>query len=321
MRSLTVALLLSGILAGSALADVVVLTDGSKREGKIVKQDKDEVVLEIAQGRLKAQIILKRSEIKSIEKGETANQKLVKEVAGRRKKLKAGDKAGWLEFAQWLEKQNGFSKDARTAYEKVVALDKDNEIARRKLGYRKVAGQWLTQDEIMLAKGYVKHSGKWVTPEQKTKLAAADEKKLENVKIALAEEVKKNKLDKKVDADVAARQKWLKDMRALAAEKAARYQQGGIIAAPASGGVVLGRYGYGYYRVRTASGEYIPYVPANQPAVYYTGTGFSTYPYATTVSRRRYVSSGINWGVRYTDKHLDVRAGSRGTRIIYTIKK
>ncbi len=321
MRPLTVALVLSGFLAGSALADVVVLTDGSRREGKIVSQDKDEVVLEIAQGRLKAQIVLKRSEIKSIEKGSTANEKLVEEVARRRKKLGAGDKAGWLSFAQWLETQNGFSKDARSAYEKVLELDEDNELARRKLGYRKVAGQWLTEDEIMLSKGYVKHSGKWVTPEEKTRLAAVDSKKMANVKIALAEEARRNQLEEKVDADVAAREKWLKEMRALAAEKAARYQQGGVVAAPASSGVVLGRYGYGYYGVRTASGEYIPYVPAGQPAIYYTGTGFSAYPYATTVRRRRYVSTGIDWGVRYTDKHWDVRAGSGGTRIIYTKKK
>jgi hypothetical protein len=298
---------------------VVTLKDGSKREGKIVKQDDKQVVLEIAQGRLKAQIILERSEIESIEKGETANEKLLKEVARRRKKLRARDAIGWLEFAQWLDKQNGFSKEAREAYDRVISLDKDNEVARRRLGYRKVAGQWLTEEEIMVAKGYVKHGGRWVSPEDKAKAVAEEKKKLKNVKIALAEEVRKD-LEKKAETDAAARQKWLKEMKALADQKAARYRQGAVVATQA-GGVVLGPNGYGYYGVRTSTGEYIPYVPANQPVIYYTGTGLTTYPYVTTRRRRRYVSSGINWGVRYSDKHWDVRAGSRGTTIIYTKKK
>ena len=320
MRPLIAALFASAVLAGSALADVVVLKDGSKREGKIVKQGEDEVVLEIAQGRLKAQIILKRSEIKSIEKGETANEKLVREVERRRKKLKADDKAAWLKFAAWLEKQNGFSSEARTAYEKVVELDTDNEVARRKLGYSKVGGQWLTRDEIMLAKGYVKHGGKWVTPEEKTRLAAADSKKLENVRIALAEEIRKEQLEERVDSDARARQKWLKDMQALAAEKAARYRQGGVVTAPATG-VVLGPYGYGYYGLRTASGEYLPYVPAGRQVIYYTGTGLGCYPRAYFRRGRRYIGTGLNLGLRYTDKHWDIRAGSSGLNVTYTKKK
>jgi hypothetical protein len=312
--------MLTAALSGSALADVVVLKDGSKREGKIVKEDDKQVVLEIAQGRLKAQIILERAEIQSIEKGETSNERLVKEVERRRKKLRANDKAGWLEYARWLDRQNGFSKEAKAAYEKVITIDKDNEVARRRLGYRKVAGQWMTEEEIMIAKGYVKHAGKWMTPEDKAKVEAAEKKKLENVRIALAEEIARER-EKKADADATARQKWLKDMQALAAERAARQRQGAVVQTQ-SGGVVLGPHGYGYYGVRTPAGTYIPYVPYTGPVQYYrTGTYYGTYPYVTSSRRRRRVSTGYHWGVRYHDKHWDIGLGSGGTRVIYTKKK
>ncbi len=312
MRAAVIALALAGLAASAALADVVTLKDGSKREGKVVKQDAEEVVLEVSQGRLKAQITFKRSEVVKIEKGRTANERLLAELAARRRKLRSRDAAGWLAFARWLERQNGFSKDARAAYEKVISIDKNNAVARRKLGYEKVAGQWLTREEIMIAKGYVRHAGRWVTPEERAK----EGKKIENVKIALAEEVRKQQ-EQKVDADAKARAKWLREMQALADQKAARYQAGSVVG---SGGVVLGRYGYGYYGVRTATGEYIPYVQASPGVVYYTtGAYLGAYPY--TVQRRTYVTTPITWGVRWGDKHWDVNLSSGGSASIRFVKK
>lgn len=317
MRALILSATLAGLLAAPALADVVKLKDGSEREGKVVKQDAEKVVLEVSQGRLKAQITFKRSEVVSIEKGKTANERLLAEVAARRSKLRPRDARGWLAFAQWLDRQNGFSKDTRAAYEKVIALDKHNAIARRKLGYQKIAGQWLTTEEIMIAKGYVKDGARWVTPEEQAK----EGQKLENVKIALAEEVKKQQADK-VNADAAARAKWLKDMQALADLKAARYRDGIATATVGSGGVVLGRYGYGYYGVRTSTGEYLPYVRSNPGAVYYTtGTYLGAQPYVYGRRGHRYIYTPINWGVRWGDKHWDVRLSSGGNATIRYVKR
>jgi hypothetical protein len=301
--------------AAPALADVVTLKDGSKREGKVVSEDNDEVVLEVAQGRLKAQLILKRSEVTGIEKGPTANEKLVAEVAARRAKLGAKDAEAWLEFARWLDGLSGFSADARAAYEKVVAIDPDNAAARTKLGYQKVGGQWMTEDEVMAAKGLVRYAGKWVTPEEKANAMMEDAKRAANIRIALAEEIAKERADK-IDADAKAREQWLKDMQALAAEKAARYQAGGVYAEAESGGVVVGTYGQGYYGVRTSTGEYIPFVPYTAPYYYYTGTAFGCGPVVVTTSPRRvrYVTVPSSF-VRYTDKHWSVQIGGGGTTV------
>lgn len=318
MRAAVIALALAGLAASAALADVVTLKDGSKREGKVVKQDAEKVVLEVSQGRLKAQITFKRSEVVKIEKGKTANERLLAELAARRRKLRSRDAKGWLAFAQWLGRQNGFSKDARAAYEKVISIDKNNAVARRKLGYEKVAGQWLTREEILIAKGYVRHAGRWVTPEEK----AGEEKKLQNVKIALADEVKKQQ-EEKVDADAKARAKWLREMQALADQKAARYQAGGVVATAGSGGVVLGRYGYGYYGVRTSTGEYIPYVQASPGVVYYTtGTYLGAHPHVYTRRHRRYSYTPITWGLHWHDSHWNVNLSSGGgSTVTFTNKK
>ncbi len=317
MRALMLSITLAGLVAGSALADVVKLKDGSEREGKVVKEDAEKVVLEVSQGRLKAQITFKRSEVVSIKKGKTANERLLAEVAARRARLRPRDAAGWLAFAQWLDRQHGFSKDARAAYEKVITIDENNAVARRKLGYQKVAGQWLTTEEIMVAKGYVRHGARWVAPEEKTK----EEKKLENVKIALAEEVKKQQA-KKLDADAAARAKWLKEMQALADLKAARYRAAAATATVGSGGVVLGPYGYGYYGVRTSTGEYLPYVRATPGVVYYrTGTSLGIHPHVYTRRGRRYVHTPLTWGVRWGDRNWNVRLSSGGRATIRYVKR
>jgi len=147
MRASLMALILAALAAlaaDPARADVLTLNDGSQREGKVVKESEAEVVLEVSQGRLKAEVTFKRSEVKSIEKGPTAADKILAEVEKRKAALKDDDAAGWVEYAKWLDRQSGFSQDARAAWEKVLKIDADNEAARTKLGYQKVGGQWLT---------------------------------------------------------------------------------------------------------------------------------------------------------------------------------
>ena len=76
MRNLMLGTVLAGLLAGPAMADVVTLTDGSKREGKVVREDAREVVLQVVQGRLSAEITFKREEVRSIEKGDRKSTRL-----------------------------------------------------------------------------------------------------------------------------------------------------------------------------------------------------------------------------------------------------
>ena len=104
MRSAGAMILAAALFAGAARADVVVLEDGSEREGRVVRQDEKEVVLEVAAGKIKMELVLKRSEVRSIRKGRTANEKLLAEMKKRRSRLNNRNAAGWLAYARWLDR-------------------------------------------------------------------------------------------------------------------------------------------------------------------------------------------------------------------------
>lgn len=319
MRTFIFALAFAGLLASAALADVVTLKDGTRREGRIVREDADGIVLEITQGRLKAQITLDRSEIESIEKGETENEKLVKEVDRRRALLRAGDADGWLEFARWLEQQPGFGGDSRDAFEKVLAIDPDNGAARRKLGHHRVAGQWLTPEEVTLAL----ETAAPAEPGKDAPDAPAVEGGIKDLKIALTSEIRKQRQQEWADADARAQAEWLKKMAALSADRAAVYNVPHPTIYAGSGGVVLGPHGYGYYGVRTSTGEVLQYLPATPvyPSYSYYGTGYygGFYPYGVTTTGTTIHSATPSWGFSWTDGNWGVNAGTgQGLHLTFT---
>ena len=80
MKTAFLAVGLAALLAAPALADVVTLTDGSKREGKVIREDDKFVTLEIVQGRMRGEMVFNREKVKSIERGPTAAEKLQAEV-------------------------------------------------------------------------------------------------------------------------------------------------------------------------------------------------------------------------------------------------
>jgi hypothetical protein len=94
--------------------------------------------------------------------GETANiqdpavtKALREEFERRLAALKKDDSKGLLELAQWAEKSN-LAMEAKKAYRAVIEADPDNEVARTKLGFVKVNGDWVTKEkaaELEKAKG------------------------------------------------------------------------------------------------------------------------------------------------------------------------
>lgn len=316
MRKLVLGTILAGLLAAPALADVVTLTDGSKREGKVVRESDREVVLQVTQGRLSAEITFKREEVRSIERGPTAAEGALAEVERRKGALKDKDTAGWIDYAQWLDRQAGFSRDAREAWERVVGLEPENATARARLGYRKVDGKWLTEEQAMAAQGLVLQNGRWVRPEEKraaeeTAAAKAADGRVEDIKIALAEEIRKQRAEEQAGAESKRLAEWQTAMLNRAAWAAA--QQPPAVTSVRSGGAVVGPYGYGFYGVTTADGQFLPFVPANGQGVVYYSDGVwlgGSSPViiqsnsSTTTSRASY-----GWGVQYTDKHWRIRFG------------
>ena len=106
--SATVMLIL--LVAASARADIIHLKNGGEREGRIVKQDDDVVVLEISSGSATATIRIRRGDIERIEKKLTPQQAATAEYRKRLGKLDRSDTDAVIELAKWCAEKKMFDK-------------------------------------------------------------------------------------------------------------------------------------------------------------------------------------------------------------------
>jgi hypothetical protein len=144
-------LFLSLALSSAALADEVVLKNGSAFSG-IVREEGERVVIEMDYGSM----TFKKVDVRSISRnGEDVLSQY------QQKARTATDVKSMMELAAWA-KDKGLSGRATELYRKVLLLDADQAEARKALGYEKVNGLWLTGDDLMTARGYVKIGGRWM---------------------------------------------------------------------------------------------------------------------------------------------------------------
>jgi hypothetical protein len=143
-------LFLSLALATAALADEVVLRNGSAISG-IVREEGDRVIVEMDYGTM----TFKKVDVRSISRGEDV-------ISQFQAKAKAAtDVKGMMELAAWA-RDRGLTGRAHDLYRKVIVLDPDQAEARKALGYEKVNDLWLTGDDLMTARGFVKLGGRWM---------------------------------------------------------------------------------------------------------------------------------------------------------------
>ena len=135
--------------------------------------------------------------------------------------------------------------------------------------------------------------------------------KLEDIRIALADEIRKQRAKEEAEAQARRLAEWRAEMTERAARAAAATSPAASIQ---SGGPVFGPYGYGYYGVTTSDGQYMPFVPySGQGVVYYDGVWLGgcgpviLQQQGTTTTTR----SSYGFGFEYTDKHWKIRFGGR----------
>lgn len=142
--------------AGPAAADVVVLDNGNRIEGK-VEVEGETVTVELPGGRIE----IDRARIVEIVRSQTPEERFDGFFAS----LDPKDAEGLFALAEWARERD-LADRSRRAYEGVLAAASDHEGARRALGYFRHEGRWLTEDEYMAAKGFVRREGKWVSPDE-----------------------------------------------------------------------------------------------------------------------------------------------------------
>jgi len=168
------------VAARPAAADEVTLRTGERIEGRVT-QTGDRVTVEVDWGTL----TLRSGDITRIVLKPCALQEFLE----RRGKLDARDVAGRLELAAWARTRELYARE-RDVLREIVAIDPDHPAARAALGYSRVDGRWMTDDEVQQSKGLVRAGSRWVTPAEAAGIArrereeAAEAARLAEIAIA-----------------------------------------------------------------------------------------------------------------------------------------
>jgi hypothetical protein len=125
---------IAALMLAAAKADVVTTTEGRTIEGKVIKSDDAEVVIQVKGGA----ITLKRSEVASIEKKPLPEEEYVERAAG----IPPDNAVAHVELAKWC-REKGLDEQYKTELERAVGIDPDNADARKMRGEIKVEGKWV----------------------------------------------------------------------------------------------------------------------------------------------------------------------------------
>lgn len=172
MRGLSfgIAALLAGV-CGIAYADTVTLTDGSVREGTVVKEDAEHVTLEVRVGGMRGRVTIPRHEVAAIRKSAPAEDLVEAQAAKLRAAAEALTGAGagdaWVALGDFYAERTGYSVQARAAYERAIEAHTDHATARKALGYTKTAAGWEALDSERRARGLVPLGEAWVKPAER----------------------------------------------------------------------------------------------------------------------------------------------------------
>lgn len=137
-----------------ASADTVKLRNGRTIDG-IAREDGKQVAVEVAAGTLFFHV----DDVESIKKEATK----LHEYLDKYQTVKGSDNRDELYgFVVWAEGA-GIVRDRDRLLRRVIEIDPEHEGARKRLGYHRHDGKWLTAAELMKAKGFVRYEGRWVT--------------------------------------------------------------------------------------------------------------------------------------------------------------
>ena len=143
-------------LAGPARADTFELDNGGRVEGRILDDQKTDVVfvIETPDG---ARLTIRRSQIAHVDS--VSDDEAQYEALARTSPDTVD--AHW-KLAQWC-REHDLRDESDEHLERVLQLEPDHAEARRLLGYRQENGRWMSRDEVMASRGMVRYDGRYVT--------------------------------------------------------------------------------------------------------------------------------------------------------------
>ena len=132
--------------------DTVFMKDGTKRQGMILNETEEEVLLSVAAGEMSVEVSIPTLAIKSIVKAETANERLLNDYRKRLTSMNDKSTQDWYQLGLWCERQPYLKHQAARAFQTALELDPNHKSVRLKLGYFQYKGAWMTEEEVIRAK-------------------------------------------------------------------------------------------------------------------------------------------------------------------------
>lgn len=144
MRSLATFLILlplAGLFSG-ARADTFILLDGNTIDGDIVAEDDQQITIK---GRF-GKTVLKRSEIREIQKKKSPRDGYLERLAEIEKDGRNSEASAWVSLGKYAKKE-GLREEMQEAFAKALKLEPDNAEAHAGLGQIRHLGSWIGADE------------------------------------------------------------------------------------------------------------------------------------------------------------------------------
>src|SRR5262245_27897542 len=145
------AILILATLCSTASADELTLRNGSTFSGA-TREQVDRVTVETEYGTM----TFKKIDVRSIVKSRNVVDEYDERLA------RASSTQDLLDLAAWAT-EKGMKARADDLHRRVIARDPDQADARRALGYERVDGVWLRDDDLYAARGFVKVDGRWLS--------------------------------------------------------------------------------------------------------------------------------------------------------------
>jgi hypothetical protein len=161
----TVAIIFMSLLP--ARADIVQIDTGEEYNGKVTDLE-NTVRIEMLYGT----ITIQKYRIVRIIPRKTLPELYEEKLES----IKQNDAEARYQLALWC-KREGWTSKLKEELEIVIGLNTSHEGARRMLGYHKLNGEWLTEDEYMIARGFVKYQDKWLPKELAIELVKLEQTK------------------------------------------------------------------------------------------------------------------------------------------------
>ncbi len=147
-------------IVGPVVADVFVLKGGGRLEGEWLNRQRTTPKQYVVRTQLGGKIVLRSDQVDRVMPQGTRRQQYEQIVAQHPDTVE-----GHWAVAEWC-RRHFLAKERREHLRRVLELDPEHQDARRALGYRKVDGRWMTQDDLMTKRGFVRYKGRWLLPQE-----------------------------------------------------------------------------------------------------------------------------------------------------------